>query len=256
MEHPIVNKSNKITILLPTLNEEENIRDVIEELPISDLKSRGYHVNILVVDGKSTDRTQEIAQAHGADVILREGKGKGAGVRQAFSYADSDFLFMLDADGTYPSSYILEMLDRLENGYDVVMGSRLDGDIQSGAMPHTNYFGNKMLTLLANTLYGTKISDVCTGLWGFNNKVIKNLDLNSNHFEIEAEMFATSVKKQYKITEIPIQYKRRGASQPKLSPRCAMSIARKLIARKFISMQEEPKEMNATKKIAMQKDDN
>ena len=76
MEHPIVNKSNKITILLPTLNEEENIRDVIEELPISDLKTRGYRVEILVVDGKSTDRTKEIAQAHGADVILQEGKVK------------------------------------------------------------------------------------------------------------------------------------------------------------------------------------
>jgi dolichol-phosphate mannosyltransferase len=235
-----LNKSSKdrVTILLPTLNEEESINQVIEELPISDLKEKGYRVNILVVDGKSTDRTKEIAEANGANVILQHGKGKGAGVRTAFSHADTDYLFMLDADGTYPSNHIIEMLEKLESGYDVVLGSRLDGQIQDGAMTSTNYFGNKMLTLLANALYGTRISDVCTGLWGFNSDVIKGLDLNSNHFEIEAEMFATSVKKNYNITEIPIHYKRRGETPPKLSPVCALGIARKLIARKFISMHE------------------
>jgi dolichol-phosphate mannosyltransferase len=245
MGNGIKNNNNRITILLPTLNEEENIKSVIEDLPIPVLRSKGYHVNIMVVDGKSTDRTKEIAENLGAHVITQNGKGKGDGVRTAFSHADTDFLFMLDADGTYPSNYITEMLDLLENGYDVVMGSRLDGQIQTGAMTRTNYFGNKMLTLLANTLYGTKISDVCTGLWGFNRKVIKNIDLNSNHFEIEAEMFATCVKKKYKITEIPIQYKRRGESQPKLTPLCAMGIARKLIARKFVSMQEGPENIES-----------
>jgi dolichol-phosphate mannosyltransferase len=238
-----LDQRDRITILLPTLNEEENIRTVIEDLPIPYLKTKGYNVNILVVDGKSTDRTKEIAEKLGANVILQNGKGKGDGVRQAFSYADTDFLFMLDADGTYPSSHIIEMLNLLENGYDVVLGSRLNGTIQAGAMTKVNYFGNKMLTLLANTLYGTKISDVCTGLWGFNSKVIKNLDLNSKHFEIEAEMFATCVKKKYKITEVPIQYKRRGETPPKLSPSCAMGIARKLIARKFISMQESDRKI-------------
>jgi dolichol-phosphate mannosyltransferase len=229
---------NRVTILLPTLNEEENIQTVIDELPITKLVTRGYEVNILVVDGKSKDRTCEIAEKLGANVITQNGKGKGNGVRQAFSHADTDYLFMLDADGTYPSSYIMEMLTKLEEGYDVVLGSRLDGQIQTGAMTRVNYFGNKMLTLLANALYGTRISDVCTGLWGFNSKVIKNLDLNSNHFEIEAEMFATCVKKHYNITEIPIHYKRRGENPPKLTPINAMGIARKLIARKFVSMQE------------------
>jgi dolichol-phosphate mannosyltransferase len=229
---------DRVTILLPTLNEEESIRHVIEDLPIYDLKNKGYDVNILVVDGESTDRTKEIAEDNGANVILQQGKGKGAGVRTAFSHADTDYLFMLDADGTYPGVYIMDMLTKLKSGYDVVLGSRLNGQIQPGAMTSTNYFGNKMLTLLANALYGTRISDVCTGLWGFNSKVIKNLDLNSNHFEIEAEMFATSVKNKYNITEIPISYKRRGETPPKLSPLNALGIARKLIARKFVSMQE------------------
>lgn len=234
----VLPEKKRVTILLPTLNEEESIKQVIDELPILDLKNSGYDVNILVVDGESTDRTKDIAEAQGANVILQQGRGKGAGVRTAFSHADTDYLFMLDADGTYPSMHIMEMLKVLENGYDVVLGSRLEGQIQPGAMTTTNYFGNKMLTLLANALYGTRISDVCTGLWGFNNKVVKNLNLNSNHFEIEAEMFATSVKNKYKITEIPIQYKRRGESTPKLSPVCALGIARKLITRKFVSIQE------------------
>ena len=234
----VVDGKNRITILLPTLNEEENIRQVINDLPIMDLKSRGYDVNVLVVDGQSTDMTREIAEEQGANVILQDGRGKGDGVRKAFSHADTDYLFMLDADGTYPSSYILQMLKKLEKGDDIVLGSRMEGEIQEGAMTSTNYFGNRMLTLLANALYGTRISDVCTGLWGFNSKVIKGLDLNSNHFEIEAEMFATAVKNKYKISEIPINYRRRGETPPKLSPTCAISIARKLVARKFISMQE------------------
>jgi dolichol-phosphate mannosyltransferase len=235
------NHNTMITILLPTLNEEEYIQKVIKELPLPNLKSKGYNVNILVVDGKSTDRTKELASNLGANVIDQEGKGKGAAVRQAFSYAKTDYLFMLDADGTYSGAYIPEMLDKLEHGSDIVLGSRLDGRIHDGAMTSLNYFGNKMLTLLANALYGTRISDVCTGLWGFKSEVIKNLNLNSINFEIEAEMFATCVKKKYKITEIPIEYMRRGETPPKLSPTSAVGIARKLIARKFISMQESNK---------------
>lgn len=231
----IANPVKTVTILLPTLNESAGIEPLIDELPISQLKDRGYEVNILVIDGGSTDRTCEIAEAKGANVMIQHGKGKGNGVRQAISTIDTDYLFMLDADMTYPPWYILGMLESLETGYDVVSGSRLNGHLQEGAMSSMNYFGNRMLTLLANTLYGTRMTDVCTGLWGFNRRVLENLALNARHFDIEAEIFATCTKNKYRMAEMPIAYKKRSGI-PKLRPIAGISIAKKLIGRRFISL--------------------
>jgi dolichol-phosphate mannosyltransferase len=224
-----------ITVLLPTLNEEKAIEKVIDEIPVDTLRLKGYSVRVLVVDGKSHDRTRELAAKRGARVIIQEGRGKGKGVRQALSEIKTDYLFMLDADGTYPPKYIVDMLTYLDRGYDVVLGSRFDGEMEDGAMSTINYIGNRLLTTLANMLYGTRISDVCTGLWGFSKRALDNLHLNSNRFEIEAELFSTYVKANYRIAEIPIRYRRR-PSPSKLSPLSALSIARKLVTRKFISI--------------------
>jgi dolichol-phosphate mannosyltransferase len=92
-----------------------------------------------------------------------------------------------------------------------------------------------MLTLLANALFGTQISDVCTGLWGFKRKVIKNIALNSDFFEIEGEIFASCVKNNYKVTEIPIVYRRR-RGKGKLDAVAGFRIALKLVGRKFTSI--------------------
>jgi len=222
----------KISIILPTLNEEEAIGKVIDEIPRQDLEQAGYAVQVLVVDGNSTDRTRQIAEQKGASVIVEPRKGKGVAVTTALSSVEADFIFMLDADYTYPSRYIPDMLKRLTN-HHAVIGSRLRGQRERGAMSRLNLIGNHLLSLLATVLYQRKISDVCTGFWGFRTEVVKSLRLRATAFDLEAEMFSQLARKGYSIAELPIYYRRR-ATCPKLRPlRDGIKIGWALITKRF-----------------------
>ena len=122
---------------------------------------------------------------------------------------------MVDGDDTYPIEMATEMT-RLLQTHDVVIGSRLKGTIEPGAMTRLNVVGNVLLSLLARALFGAHISDVCTGFWGYRSDAIRRLDLAARGFEIEADMFTECVKEGLHIAEIPITYRAR-VDQPKLS---------------------------------------
>ncbi|MAG14335.1 MAG: hypothetical protein CL874_00385 [Dehalococcoidales bacterium] len=224
---------SKVCIILPTLNEEEAIGRVIDEIPVRDLVEKGYEVKVLVVDGNSQDRTRQIAEAKGAEVIIESRKGKGRAMRTAFGLVDADFVFMLDADYTYPATYIPEMLAILRRDHSVVIGSRLKGEIEKGGMSRLNVVGNYLLTLMASILYRTKMSDLCTGYWGFRREVIPNLDLTADGFDFEADLFSQVVKKGYRLGEIPINYRRRQSLAKLNSIKDGLKIGRALISRRF-----------------------
>ena len=227
---------NLISVILPALDEEMTIGRVIDGLPKKELNNNGYDLDIMVVDGHSTDNTQKIALEKGARLILQTGSGKGLGVKAAFLAAKGRFIFMMDADDTYPSVHILQMLPLLESGkFDVVLGSRLNGNIMPGAMSNLNYYGNKFLTGTANLLFpnGHKVSDLCTGMWGFTDNVVNQLNLEAKHFDVEAEMYAKCVKMGYKIGEVPIDYKKRLAPSKLSSMKHGLLIARRLIKEKL-----------------------
>lgn len=226
----------EISVVLPALDEELTIGKVIDAIPVKQMERRGYSLDIMVVDGNSTDNTQKIAREKGARLILQNGKGKGRGVRAAFDEFNGKFLFMMDADDTYPGHHILEMLPLLESGkFDVVLGSRLNGTIMPGAMSQLNYVGNRILTGAANMLFpnGHKVSDLCTGMWGFQDNVIGKLELEANSFDIEAEMFAKCVKMGCKIGEVPIDYRKRIAPSKLSSMKHGFSIASRLFKEKW-----------------------
>ena len=199
--------SKTVCIILPTLNEEPSIGNVIEEIPRQTLNEMEYQTDIVVADGGSTDRTVQIALEKEVRV-LHVPKGKGLGVRTALKEINADFVFMLDGDFTYPAVYIPEMLEMLQK-YPVVIGSRLKGKREEGALRRTNFIGNHLLTWLANILYGTRISDLCTGYWGFRQEVIKSLRLTTTGFQFEAELLTQVTKNGYKIAELPILYRSR-----------------------------------------------
>ncbi len=224
---------SKVCIILPTLNEEEAIGRVIDEIPVRDLVEKGYEVEVLVVDGNSQDRTRQIAEAKGAEIIIESRKGKGRAMRTAFGLVDADFVFMLDADYTYPATYIPEMLAILRRDHSVVIGSRLKGEIEKGGMSRLNVVGNHLLTLMASILYRTKMSDLCTGYWGFRKEVISNLDLTADGFDFEADLFSQVVKKGYRLGEIPINYRRRQSLAKLNSIKDGLKIGRALISRRF-----------------------
>ncbi|MFZ1021746.1 MAG: glycosyltransferase family 2 protein, partial [Halobacteriota archaeon] len=166
-------------------------------------------------DGRSTDATREIAVEKGAQLILEERKGKGSAVQTAFKSINADYVIMVDGDDTYPINVATEIVCLLHT-HDVVVGSRLKGRIDPGAMTRVNIVGNTLLTLLARLLFDAKISDVCTGLWGFRRDAIRRLELAAHGFELEADMFAECVFKGSSIAEIPITYRARH-DRPKLA---------------------------------------
>jgi dolichol-phosphate mannosyltransferase len=258
--------ASKIVVMIPALNEERSIGKVIDDIPRKELMSRGFEVRVVVVDGQSTDRTLAIAREKGAYVLVQKGKGKGLGVRQAIalcdprevvpkvlaltgglcakfsdlaSMLDAKYLIMIDADATYPPRYIPDVISALEAGADVVMGSRFKGNIAEGAMTPLNHFGNIVLSDIATLLYQHPCTDLCTGMWGFNAHALRTLELDSKHFELEAEMFAETVKKGLRLDEIPINYLPR-AGETKLVPlKAGVTIMTKLMERRFWSIAGE-----------------
>ncbi len=223
----------KVSVVLPALNEEEAIGKVIDEIPVEELESKGYQTEIIVVDNGSTDKTAEIAAAHGAIVIDEPNRGKGRAIRTGFGAVSGEFVFMLDSDFTYPAGYITQMVDLLEGGYDVVLGSRLNGAVEHGAMKRLNLIGNHLLAFLANLLYGTRVSDLCTGLWGFKINVLRSLNLDAIGFELEANMLIEVAKHKYRVGEVPIQYRRRATASKLGSVRAGYGIGKTLVRKRF-----------------------
>lgn len=209
-------KGESVCIILPALNEEDSIGRVIDEIPLRVLEDDGYRVFILVVDGNSSDRTRDIAREKGAEVLVHPQRGKGRQVRSVLEAVQADYFFMLDSDYTYPAGYIPDMLRVLRGGKPVVIGSRLRGKREKGAITPLNVVGNYMLTFIANLLYGVRISDICTGFWGIRGEVIPNLILRADGFQFEAELYTQLAKSGYKIAEMPIVYRRR-ATETKLN---------------------------------------
>jgi dolichol-phosphate hexosyltransferase len=204
-----------VAVLIPTLNEEATISRVIDRVPVHALSNDGYDTAIYVIDGRSEDRTQQKALEKGAEVLLVTQPGKGAAVQHAFSSISADFFIMIDGDDTYPPERITDFV-HLMRTYDVVIGSRLIGRIEDGAMTRTNLFGNRILTVLARALFKKEITDVCSGFWGYRKHVIDRMDLNARGFEIEADMFVECARLRFSIGEVAIDYKKR-VDRPKLS---------------------------------------
>jgi len=204
-----------VAVVIPTLNEECSIGKVIDGVPVAELLQNGFETAVYVIDGQSTDNTREIAVEKGAQLILEERQGKGQAIQTAFKSITADYAIMVDGDDTYPIEMVTEMVRMLKT-YEVVIGSRLKGTIEPGAMTRLNVVGNTLLSLLARALFSVNISDVCTGFWGYQSDAVQRLELAAHGFEIEADMFAECVRKDLRIAEIPITYRPRN-DQPKLS---------------------------------------
>ncbi|MDC0055943.1 glycosyltransferase family 2 protein [Deltaproteobacteria bacterium] len=227
----------KVLVLLPTLDEEEALPQVLASIPNGDLSSKGVEIGIMIVDGGSTDSTLDIARKAGCTIVEQKTTGKGLGLRlgfEVFLSSDYDRLVMFDADATYDPADITKMLEKLDQGSDIVIGSRLRGRMDPDAMSQLNYLGNNILTWIAVCLYGAEVSDICSGFWAFEKKAIATLNLNSISFEIEAEMYASAALAGLVIGHVPISYGIR-LGEPKLgSLHDGTRILRKLVTRRFL----------------------
>lgn len=208
----------KVSIVIPALNEEGIVGRTVESIPIENLKELGLETEIIVVDNASTDDTALEASAAGATVIYEEKRGYGNAYRRGLREASGDIIVMGDADGTYPFDQTHEFIQPiLTEDYEFVMGNRLAGQIQKGAMPSLHkYIGNPMLTKMLNVLFNSDLSDTHCGMRAFKSEVLDKITLNSPGMEFAIEMVIEIAENDIKVKEIPIEYRVRGG-EAKLS---------------------------------------
>ncbi|MEM0352605.1 MAG: glycosyltransferase family 2 protein [Sulfolobales archaeon] len=202
----------EITVLIPTLMEEEAIG-----LVLSELKSEGY-TNILVVDGHSTDRTVEIAKSMGVEVTYQDGRGKADAIKTGLRYVRTPYVVVMDGDYTYDPKDIEKLLESMDE-YDEVIGVRDRANI-----PRVNRFGNLVITWLFNLLFGTKLRDVCSGMYLLRTDVAREVGFESRGFSVEVEIAAHVASTGGRIGEVEISYRKR-IGRPKLRKVHGLQIA-------------------------------
>lgn len=198
-----------LTIVMPTLNEEKGITECMERAKTA-IAELGVIAEIIVSDS-STDRTPEIARELGAIVVEPDEPGYGNAYKYAFERARGKFVAIGDADTTYDFEELPKLV-RLANrdDVDIAMGSRLDGEIKSGAMPRLHqYVGNPLLTAFLNTFYDAGVSDAHSGLRVLERDALERLDLQTTGMEFASEMIMDAAAKNMTIAEKPITYHRR-----------------------------------------------
>ena len=198
-----------LSVVMPTLNEEVGVRTCITQIKAA-LVDLGVTGEIVVSDS-STDRTPEIAAELGARVVEPDGMGYGYAYKYAFERVRGDYVVIGDADTTYDFEELPKLLEPVQDGRaDLVMGSRLDGEIKSGAMPSLHqYVGNPLLTKFLNVFYGAGVSDAHSGFRVVDRKVLDELDLRSDGMEFASEMIMAASAQGYRIEEVPITYHER-----------------------------------------------
>jgi hypothetical protein len=194
---------------MPTMNEEEGVEECIERVKTA-VEELEIPTEILISDS-SSDQTPEIARELGAIVVEPDEMGYGYAYRYAFKRARGDFIVMGDADTTYDFEQIPRLLEHLKDtNADMVMGSRLEGEIKSGAMPTLHqYLGNPLLTKFLNAFYGAGVSDAHSGFRIMRREAIEEMELETTGMEFASEMIMKAGAKGLKIEEVPIVYHER-----------------------------------------------
>ena len=195
--------NSDVRVIIPTLNEKENIHDIMYQL-----RNMGF-CDILVVDGHSNDGTAECAQNLGAKVILQNGHGKGAAMRDAFieslSNSRADIIVMMDADGSMSPEELPSFIGAIKAGADVVKGSRFLPQGGSEDITFTRRVGNRMMTMATNFLFSTDYTDLCYGYMAFSRNALLQLSscLSCQEFEIETEICVKASALGLKVVEVP-----------------------------------------------------
>ncbi|HKO96192.1 MAG TPA: glycosyltransferase family 2 protein [Pyrinomonadaceae bacterium] len=204
----------ELSIVMPCLNESETLATCITKA-LGSLREHNINGEIIVADNGSTDGSQEIARNLGARVVQVEAKGYGNALRGGIAEAKGKYVIMGDADDSYDFSTLGPIIEKLREGYDLVMGNRFKGGIKRGAMPvHHQYFGNPFLTAIGRRFFRSPSGDFYCGLRGFSKEAVHKLDLRTTGMEYAIEMLVKSTMHSMRITEVPIILHPDGRNRP------------------------------------------
>jgi glycosyltransferase involved in cell wall biosynthesis len=187
-----------VSVVIPALNEAKNLQYVLPRIP-------SWVHEVLLVDGHSTDDTVDVARALRPDIriVQQQGRGKGVALRTGFSAATGEIIVMLDADGSTDPAEIPAFVGALLAGADFVKGSRF---LQGGGTSDMSFhrrFGNWCFVVASRVLFGGQYSDLCYGYNAFYTRVLSQLELDGDGFEIETMMNVRALRAGFKVSEVP-----------------------------------------------------
>ncbi len=196
---------DEIAVLVPCYNESKTVEKVIK-----DFKKALPNAVIYVYNNNSTDNTAELAKKAGAIVRHEYRQGKGNVIRSMFREIDAKCYIMVDGDDTYPAEYAGQMAEEILNGKaDMVIGDRLSSTYYQVNKRPMHNMGNRMVCAVINFLFRSHIRDIMTGYRAFSWEFVKSFPVLSKGFEIETEMSIHTLDKNFRLTEIPVEYRDR-----------------------------------------------
>lgn len=196
-----------VSVVMPCLNEAMGVGKCVEKA-MKAIAAMGVAGEVVVVDNGSTDDSAKIAAAAGARVIHEPRRGYGSAYLRGFAEARGKYMVMGDSDDTYDFSTIADFIKPLrDDGFDMVMGTRLKGKILPGAMPWSHrWIGNPILSGMLKLLYHTRISDSHCGMRSFTREAYERMRLQTTGMEFASEIVVNSLRAKLKIHELPITY--------------------------------------------------
>ena len=200
----------ELTILIPCLNEEKTVGTCVRKAKKL-LEDNGIIGEVLVADNGSTDNSSNIAMQLGARVEKIEKRGYGAALIGGTKKAKGKYIIMADADDSYNLLEVLPLYEKLQAGYDLVIGNRYGGKMEKGAMKFLHkYIGTPIISMLARKKYKISIKDFNCGLRGYVKEKIEKLDCKCEGMEYASEMIIKAKERGLKMTEVPINFYRDG----------------------------------------------
>lgn len=195
----------EVSIVIPCLNEENTIGDVVEKAwqALRGMKVSG---EVVVADNGSTDRSVEIARSRGARIAGVAVKGYGSALRGGIGAARGRYIVIGDADDSYDFLEAPRLVASLREGYDLVIGSRFRGTILPGAMRWSSRIGNPLVTAILNLLFRSRLSDSQSGMRAFTQAAWNRMRLQSTGMEFASEMLIQARKAGLRIAEVPITF--------------------------------------------------
>ena len=192
----------EVTVLMPCLNEEKTIKICIDKA-FKFFDDYNIDGEVLIADNGSTDNSIDIVKSSRARMIHVEQRGYGSALINGIHNAEGKYIITSDSDDSYDLDNLMPFLEKLREGYDLVMGDRYKGGFEEGAMTFSHYYGVKFLTHSANIIHGTRFGDYHCGLRGFNTEKFRALDLECPGMEFASEMIIKAKKAGYSMVEIP-----------------------------------------------------
>src|SRR5258706_1869076 len=207
-------KQIELSIVLPCLNEERTVGACIKQAQ-SFLEKSKIEGEVIIADNGSTDGSIEIAQSQNAIVVNVEQKGYGSALRGGFEAARGKYIIMADADESYDLANLMPFIEKLREGYNLVMGNRFKGGIKKGAMPwHHRYIGNPILSFIGQLFFKTPANDFHCGLRGFTKEAIEKMNLHTTGMELASEIVIKSSILGMKVCEVPTTLSPDGRDRP------------------------------------------